>query len=78
MGYANTKQTIRVNVDDDDKKKMEELGGLSDSPLDANAKQSIGMSEPPRGKNIGLYGLGQTGSLSVAVLAQLRQAPLFG
>ncbi len=27
MGYANTKQEIRVNVDDDDKKKMEELGG---------------------------------------------------
>ena len=27
LGYNNTKQSIRVNVEDDDKKKMEELGG---------------------------------------------------
>ena len=45
LGYANTKQTIRVNVDDDDKKKMEELGELSDSSLDANAKQSMYSNE---------------------------------
>ena len=30
LGYKNTMQAIRVNVDDDDKKKMEELGKLSD------------------------------------------------
>ena len=36
MGYANTIQALIKNVDEDDKKKMEELGGgLSDSPLDA-------------------------------------------
>ena len=51
LGYANTRQAIRVNVDDDDKKKMEELGGLSDSPLDANAKQSMYINES------GLYSL---------------------
>ena len=45
MGYANTKQEIRVNVDDDDKKKMEELGKLSDSPLDANAQNSFFINE---------------------------------
>ena len=45
MGYANTKLTVRVNVDDDDKKKMEELGKLSDSSLDANAKQSMYSNE---------------------------------
>ena len=45
MGYANTKQEIRVNVDDDDKKKMEELGGHSDYPLDANAQNSICINE---------------------------------
>ena len=37
LGYANTKQAIIKNVDGDDKKKMEELGGLSERPLDANA-----------------------------------------
>ena len=36
---------IRVNVDDDDKKKMEELGKLSDSSLDANAKRSMYINE---------------------------------
>ena len=45
MGYANTKQEIRVNVDDDDKKKMEELGGGSDYPLDANAQNSVFINE---------------------------------
>ena len=45
MGYANTKQEIRVNVDDDDKNKMEELGGHSDYPLDANAQNSIFINE---------------------------------
>ena len=32
-------------MDDDDKKKMEELGKLSDSSLDANAKQSMYINE---------------------------------
>ena len=37
LGYQNTKQAIRVNVDDDDKKKLEEASkGLSDSPLPGN------------------------------------------
>jgi prophage antirepressor-like protein len=45
LGYANTKQEIRVNVYDDDKKKMEELGKLSDSSLDANAQNSIFIHE---------------------------------
>jgi prophage antirepressor-like protein len=38
-------------VDDDDKKKMEELGRLSDSSRDANAKNSIFIDES------GLYSL---------------------
>ena len=45
LGYKNTMQAIRVNVDDDDKKKMEELGKLSDSSLDANAKRSMYINE---------------------------------
>ena len=32
-------------MDDDDKKKMEELGGGSDYPLDANAQNSIFIDE---------------------------------
>ena len=32
-------------MDDDDKKKMEELGKLSDSPLDANAQNSFFINE---------------------------------
>ena len=51
LGYKNTMQAIRVNVDDDDKKKMEELGKLSDSSLDANAKRSMYINES------GLYSL---------------------
>ena len=51
LGYNNTTQAIRVNVDDDDKKKMEELGKLSDSSRDANAKNSIFIDES------GLYSL---------------------
>ena len=35
LGYNNTTQALIKNVDDDDKKKMEELGELSDSSLDA-------------------------------------------
>ena len=35
LGYANTAKAILNNVDDDDKKKLEEVSkGLSDSPLD--------------------------------------------
>ena len=32
-------------MDDDDKKKMEELGGGSDYPLDANAQNSVFINE---------------------------------
>ena len=51
LGYANTIQALTKNVDDDDKKKMGELGKLSDSSLDANAKQSMYINES------GLYSL---------------------
>ena len=51
MGYADTIQALTKNVDDDDKKKMKELGGLSERPLDANAKQSMYINES------GLYSL---------------------
>ena len=45
LGYANTIQALIKNVDEDDKKKMGELGKLSDSSLDANAKQSMYINE---------------------------------
>ena len=52
LGYANTAKAILNNVGDDDKKKLEEVSkGLSDSPLDANAKQSMYINES------GLYSL---------------------
>ena len=45
MGYANTKQTIRVNVDEDDKKKMDELGNLSERLPDPNARKTMFINE---------------------------------
>ena len=51
LGYNNTTQAIRVNVDDDDKKKMEELGKLSDSLPDPNARKTMFINES------GLYSL---------------------
>ena len=51
LGYANTVKAISNNVDDDDKKKLKELGGHSDYPLDANAKLSMYINES------GLYSL---------------------
>ena len=39
LGYANTTQALIKNVDDDDKKKMGELGNLSERLLDANEKK---------------------------------------
>ena len=52
LGYQNTKQAIRVNVDEDDKKKLEEVSkGLSDSPLPGNSKNIVFINES------GLYSL---------------------
>jgi hypothetical protein len=51
LGYSDTSQAIRVNVDSDDKKKMRELGPVSNTPLDANAKNSMYINES------GLYSL---------------------
>jgi anti-repressor protein len=51
LGYADKTQAIRVNVDDDCKKKLVELGGVFDTPLDSNAKNSIFINE------VGLYSL---------------------
>ena len=51
LGYANTVKAISNNVDDDDKKKLKELGGHSDYPLDANAQNSLFINES------GLYSL---------------------
>ena len=51
LGYADTKQAIRVNVDIDDKKKSDELRGVCDTPLDANTKNTMYVNES------GLYSL---------------------
>ena len=51
LGYADTKKAIANNVDTDYKKKLEELRGERESPLDANAKNAIFINEP------GLYSL---------------------
>ena len=51
LGYADTKKAIANNIDADYKKKLEELRGERESPLDANAKNTIFISEP------GLYSL---------------------
>ncbi len=52
LGYTNTKQALAVNVDDDDKKKLEEFSkGLPDRPLPGNAKNTIYINEA------GLYSL---------------------
>ena len=55
LGYSDTKQAIRVNVDDDDKQKLEELnkqvGGVSNKPLDYNDRNTIYINES------GLYSL---------------------
>lgn len=52
LGYANTRKAIRDHVDDEDKRKLEELlGGNESFPLDINAKNSVFINEP------GLYSL---------------------
>ena len=51
LDYKNLQQSIRVNVDDDDRKKLEELMVLSDSPLNYHTKTSIYINES------GLYAL---------------------
>ncbi|MFM7985385.1 MAG: Bro-N domain-containing protein, partial [Candidatus Fonsibacter sp.] len=39
LGYADTKQAIIKNVSDDDRKKMEDLGGVWETPLNYNANK---------------------------------------
>ena len=51
LNYANTKQAIINNVSNDDKKTLEELGGLFDRPLPYYHKNAIYINEP------GLYSL---------------------
>ena len=51
MDYANTIQALTKNVDEDDKKKMGELGHPIMGCPDANAKQSMYINES------GLYSL---------------------
>jgi len=51
LNYANTKQAIINNVSNDDKKTLEELGGLFDRPLPYYRKNAIYINEP------GLYSL---------------------
>ena len=45
LRYANTKQEIRVNVDDDDKKKMEEPGNPCEGLPDAYARKTMFINE---------------------------------
>ena len=51
LGYANTTKAIINNVDEDDKKKMEELGNPSEGLPDANARKTVYINES------GLYSL---------------------
>ena len=51
LGYANTTKAIINNVEEDDKKKMEELGNPCEGLLDANARKTIYINES------GLYSL---------------------
>ena len=51
LGYANTKNAIINNVREQDKKRMEEIGGPPNGPLDYNAKHAMYINES------GLYDL---------------------
>lgn len=51
LGYENTAQAIIINVDDDDKQKLEELWGMSDRCLTFNEKNTLYINES------GLYSL---------------------
>ena len=45
LGYANTIQALIKNVDEDDKKKMDELGNLSERLPDPNARKTMFTNE---------------------------------
>ena len=45
MGYANTIQALIKNVDEDDKRKMEELGNPCEGLPDANARKTMFINE---------------------------------
>ena len=45
LDYADTKKAIAKNVSEDDRKKMEELMGVWETPLDHNAKNAIFINE---------------------------------
>jgi prophage antirepressor-like protein len=51
LGYANAIQALIKNVDEDDKKKMDELGNLSERLPDPNARKTMFINES------GLYSL---------------------
>ena len=51
LGYINTKLAILDHVENDDKKKMEELRGIVSLPLDYNTRNTIFINES------GLYSL---------------------
>ena len=51
LSYGNTTQAININVDDDDKWKLEEICNLSDRCLTSNEKNTIYINES------GLYSL---------------------
>ena len=51
LNYADTNQAIRVHVDEDCRKKLEELGPVLNTGPDANAKNSIFIND------VGLYSL---------------------
>jgi prophage antirepressor-like protein len=51
LGYENTTQAIIINVEDEDKHKLEELWNLYDRPLNCNEKNTIYINES------GLYSL---------------------
>jgi len=45
LGYENTTQAIIINVDDDDKRKLEEIWGLQIDSLSFNEKNTIYINE---------------------------------
>ena len=51
LGYNDPTQAIRKNVEDDDKRKLDELRGVSETPLDWNTKNALYLNES------GLYSL---------------------
>ena len=70
VDYADTKKAIAKNVSEDDRKKMDELMGVSQTPLDHNAKNAIYINES------GLYCL-IFGSKKREAVGHIRGAALY-